>query len=141
MNVLSRFLRFGAVGASGVLVNQGVLYLLHDPRRLALPLVPSAVISALLAMINNFTWNEVWTFADRVSGAAGARGRPKRFARFVLICLVGLAISLGVLNFCVKQLGIHYLVANLVAIAISTAWNFLVNLRLNWSARAEGAAS
>jgi dolichol-phosphate mannosyltransferase len=130
-----RFVRFGLVGGSGVLVNQAVLYLLHDPQRLALPLLPSAAASAQVAMINNFVWNEFWTFADRVGGRAGANGRLARFLKFEVICLVGLAISLGVLNLCTSQLHMHYLIGNLVAIGVSTAWNFLLNLRFNWSAR------
>ncbi len=136
MKTLLRFLRFGIVGGSGVVVNQAVLYLLHDPQRLALPLLPSAAVSAQLAMINNFAWNEAWTFADRVGGAAGARGRLARFLKFEAICVVGLGISLFVLHLCTDRLGLHYLIANLVAIGVSTAWNFLVNLRFNWSARA-----
>ena len=119
-----------------MIVNQAMLYLLHDPKRLALPLLPSAAVSAQLAMINNFVWNEFWTFADRVGGAAGAKGRLGRFVKFELICLVGLAISLEVLHVCTNVLHMHYLVGNLVAIGVSTAWNFLVNLRFNWSARA-----
>ena len=136
MKTFLRFVRFGLVGGSGVIVNQAVLYLLHDPKRLALPLLPSAAVSAQLAMINNFVWNEVWTFADRVGGAAGVKGRLGRFVKFEIICLIGLAISLGVLSVCTVQLHMHYLVGNLVAIGVSTAWNFLVNLRFNWSAGA-----
>ena len=134
-----RFLRFGLVGGSGVLVNQATLYLLHDPTRLGLPLLWSASAAWQIAVINNFAWNEAWTFADRVGGATGAKGRAGRFLKFELICLVGLAISLVVLHFCTDRLHIHYLIANLIAIGISTAWNFLVNLRFNWSARAQAA--
>lgn len=140
MNLASRFLRFGLVGGSGVLVDMAALYLLHDPTRLALPLVLSKVLSAQLAMINNFAWNELWTFADRTA-AHGVGARLVRFLRFELICLAGLAINLGVLTLCVRQFGFHYLLANLVAIGVSTAWNFLVNLRFNWSAAAGAGAS
>ena len=142
MNSALRFVRFGIVGGSGVLVNQATLYLLHDPTKLALPLMWSASAAWQVAVVSNFVWNETWTFADRVSGAAGAKGRLVRFVKFELICLVGLGISLVVLRFCTERLAMHYLVANLVAIAVSTGWNFLVNLRFNWSARsAAGEAS
>jgi dolichol-phosphate mannosyltransferase len=140
VNLLSRFVRFGIVGGSGVLVDMAALYLLHDPTRLALPLVLAKVLSAQLAMINNFIWNEAWTFADRLD-ASTPSARAARFLKFELICLAGLAINLGVLTLCVRRLGLHYLVANLIAIGISTAWNFLVNLRFNWSSRARAEAS
>jgi dolichol-phosphate mannosyltransferase len=140
MNLIARFLRFGLVGGSGVLVDMGALYLLHDPHRLALPLVISKILSAQLAMINNFFWNETWTFADRATGS-DTSSRVTRFLRFELICLAGLLLNLGVLTLCVKRLGMHYLVANAIAIGISTAWNFLVNLRWNWSQGARGPAA
>ena len=138
MNLFGRFVRFGLVGGTGVLVNQAMLYILHDPKRLALPLVPSAAISWQLALINNFVWNEAWTFADRVGGAKGGSGRLGRFVRFEMICLVGLAISLAVLTSLVKRTGVHYLVANAVAIGVAMSWNFLVNHRLNWSKNNSG---
>lgn len=134
MNLLWRFVRFGLVGGSGVLVDMGVLYLLHDPKRLALPLVLSKVLSAQVAIFNNFTWNELWTFGDRAQQRLAGHARLLRFIRFELICLAGLVIAIGVLKLCVDRLGLHYQVGNAIAIGIATAWNFLVNLRWNWSA-------
>ena len=136
MKTSLRFLRFGIVGGSGVLVNEATLYLLHDPTKLRLPLMWSAVVAWQVAVINNFAWNEAWTFADRVGGSSGAKGRPLRFLRFEVICLVGLGINLLVLHFCTDRLRIDYRLANLVAIGVSTAWNFLINHRFNWSSRA-----
>jgi dolichol-phosphate mannosyltransferase len=140
LKLIGRFLRFGLVGGSGVFVDMAVLYLLHDPKRLALPLVTAKLISAQLAIVNNFVWNEVWTFADRAALHPGPRERWIRFARFELICLAGVAITVAVLSFCVKRLGFHYLVANAIAIGVGTAWNFFVNLRWNWAAPQEKRA-
>jgi dolichol-phosphate mannosyltransferase len=139
-SLVGRFLRFGVVGGSGVLVDMGVLYLLHDPRRLALPLVGAKLISAQLAIFNNFFWNERWTFADRAALHPGPRATLARLARFEGICLAGVAITVGVLWLCVKQLGLHYLIGNAIAIGVGTAWNFLVNLRWNWTAVEKGTA-
>lgn len=135
--VLARFVRFGLVGGSGVLVDMGALYLLHDPRRLALPLVAAKVAAAQLAILNNFAWNELWTFRDRAALRPGAAARLARFARFEGICLAGVGLTVGVLWVCVQRLGMHYLPGNLVAIAAGTAWNFLLNLRWNWTARGD----
>ena len=140
LRLIGRFLRFGLVGGSGVFVDMGALYLLHDPKRLALPLVTAKLISAQLAIINNFAWNETWTFADRAALHPGARERWIRFARFELICLTGVAITVAVLSFCVRRLELHYLLANAIAIGVGTAWNFLVNLRWNWTAPRENHA-
>jgi len=134
VGLAARFVRFGTVGLSGVVVDMGVLFLMHDPRALGLPLVASKIAAAQLAIVNNFTWNERWTFADRVGARAG-RGRLARFARFELICLAGVALNVGILKFCVQTLGLHYLVANALAIGAVTVWNFALNLRWNWAAR------
>jgi dolichol-phosphate mannosyltransferase len=139
VKVIGRFMRFGIVGGSGVLVDMAALYLLHDPKRLALPLAIAKILAAQLAILNNFAWNELWTFADRAAPRASAGQRVVRFARFEMICLVGLGLNLGVLTLLVKRLGFHYLVANAVAIGAATAWNFFVNLRFNWSATASPA--
>lgn len=133
MKTLWRFTRFGLVGGSGVFVDMAVLYLLHDPKRLALPLVVSKILSAQVAILNNFTWNELWTFSDRSALRASGRERLLRFLRFEMICLAGVAITVGILTLCVQRFGMHYLVGNAIAIAVGTAWNFLVNLHWNWA--------
>ena len=138
--LLARFIRFGVVGGSGVLVDMGALYLLHDPKRLAIPLITAKLVSAQLAIFNNFLWNDLWTFADRAALRPGAAARFTRFLRFEGICLAGVAITVGVLALCVKKLGLHYLIGNAIAIGVGTAWNFLVNLKWNWSAASERAA-
>ena len=136
-SLAARFARFGVVGASGVAVDMTVLFLMHDARGFGLPLIASKVAAAQLAIVNNFTWNELWTFADRTQGTA-ARGRLARFLRFELICLAGLALNVWILQFCARSLGLHYLLANAVAIGAVTLWNFSLSLRWNWAARGTG---
>ena len=119
---LLRFLRFGLVGGSGVLVNLAALWLLHD--ELNLPLEPSAVAAVALAIVNNFMWNNFWTF-----GATGVR--PRRVAQFAVISLVGMAINVGILKALV-YLGVHYLPADLAGILVATGWNFFANARWTW---------
>lgn len=129
---IGRFLRFGTVGLSGVFVDMAVLYLLHDPTTLALPLTRSKIISAEVAIINNFLWNDAWTFGDMSSHQRGWRKRLKRFLKFNIICLMGLVLNVVLLNILYNILRVHYLWANLIAIAIVTFWNFWINLKLNW---------
>ena len=138
MNLLGRFLRFGLVGGSGVLVDMGVLYLLHDPKRFALPLLVSKLLSMQVAILNNFAWNELWTFGDRSAQRSTGRDRLLRLLRFELICLAGGALAAFVLAQGVSRFGLHYMVANAIAIGVSTAWNFGVNLRWNWATRPPG---
>jgi len=70
-----QFTKFCMVGGSGVVVDMGILYLLADPSRLALNITLSKICAAEVAMINNFIWNELWTF--RQSPSPGGEGGPE----------------------------------------------------------------
>ncbi len=129
---IGRFLRFGLVGFSGVFIDMGVFYLLHDPQALGWGLTRSSMIAAELAILNNFLWNDRWTFGDISRRQRGQRKRLKRFLKFNLICLVGLVLKVMLLNVLFNGFGINEYLANLMAIALVTVWNFWFNLKLSW---------
>ncbi|MBW4564851.1 MAG: glycosyltransferase [Mojavia pulchra JT2-VF2] len=129
---IGRFLRFGLVGLSGVFVDMALLYLLSDPTTLALPLTRSKIIAGEIAIFNNFLWNDAWTFADISMQQQEWRQRLKRFLKFNIICLAGLVLNVLVLNLVFNFLVPNRYIANLIAIAIATIWNFWVNLKLSW---------
>ncbi len=126
---IARFFRFGLVGFSGVFVDLGVFYLLRSQN---VGLTSSAAISGELAIINNFLWNDFWTFADIASRQPGKRQRLKRLVKFNIICLGGLVLNVLIVNFFFNILGINEYVAKLIAIAAVTVWNFWLNLKLSW---------
>ncbi|PMB20225.1 glycosyltransferase [Fischerella thermalis] len=129
---VGRFVRFGLVGLSGVFVDMAVLYLLSDPTTLGLPLTRSKIIAGEIAIFNNFLWNDAWTFADVAMQQNSWRQRCKRFLKFNIICLAGLVLNVLVLNLVFNFMIRNRYVANLIAIAIATVWNFWVNLKLSW---------
>lgn len=127
-----RFVRFGLVGLSGVVVDMVILYLLHST--LGLPLTRSKIFAAEVAILNNFVWNDAWTFADVSQLQKGWSARLKRLLKFNLVCLAGLVLNVLVLNVVYNLVfGQRWAyLANLVAIAIVTFWNFWLNLKLSW---------
>ena len=129
---VGRFLRFGLVGLSGVFVDMTLLYLLSDPSTLALPLTRSKILAGEIAIINNFLWNDAWTFADVSTEQHEWRQRMKRFLKFNIICLAGLVLNVVVLNIVFNFVIQNRYIANLIAIAVATVWNFWVNLKLSW---------
>lgn len=129
---MDRLVRFGLVGLSGVFVDMTVLYLLHDPSGLGWALTRSKLFAAELAIINNFFWNDRWTFGDLSSKQRGWRKRLIRLLKFNLVCLIGLVLNVLLLNLLFNSLHVNYLVANLLAIAAITIWNFWINLKLSW---------
>ena len=146
---LGRFLRFGVVGFSGLFVDIAVFYLLRE--LLKVPLYPSTVLSIEAAIINNFLWNDAWTFADLAKRQQGWSARFQRFFKFNLVCLVGAGLQIGLMSLllfipAVNRLPIfigQFVTANwvdnaneyfakVVAIALVTLWNFWINLKLSW---------
>lgn len=129
---LKRFLRFGIVGFSGVFVDMAVLYLLHTT--IGLNLTRSKILAGEVAILNNFIWNDAWTFSDVAQSQKGWGARLRRFLKFNLICLSGLVLNVLVLNILYNVVfGQRYAyLANLIAIAAVTLWNFWLNLKLSW---------
>lgn len=126
------FVRFGIVGLSGVLVDMGLLYQGHT--LLGLPLTRSKLIAAEVAIVNNFIWNDLWTFRAVSHQQQGWSARLKRFLKFNLICLSGLVLNVLVLNLVYNWIfGQRWAyLANLIAIGVVTLWNFWLNYKLSW---------
>lgn len=146
---IGRFLRFGVVGFSGLFVDIAVFYLLRE--LIGLPLYLSTALSIEAAIVNNFLWNDAWTFADLAQQQKGWRARIRRFYKFNLVCLIGAFLQVGIMTLLllvplVNQLPVlvaqvsaadwvdnaNEYFAKVVAIALVTLWNFWINLKLSW---------
>jgi len=125
-----RFLRFATVGFSGVFVDYTVFYLLFS--QLGWGLTTSNVLSAEVAIFNNFLWNDAWTFSDLAQRQLGWRTRIKRFLKFNLICLAGLVLNTLIVNLLFNVFNWNAYLAKMIAIVTVTLWNFWVNYKLNW---------
>ncbi|WP_428268668.1 GtrA family protein [Haliangium sp.] len=81
-----RFLKFALVGASGVVVNLGVLALL-----LALDLHDNlaSALAIEVSLLSNFLVNYLWTFGDR----RGHGSVLTQALRFHTVCLIGACIQ------------------------------------------------
>lgn len=136
-----RFLRFAIVGGTGVVVDFIVLSICSQMFGFSLlatktslgdvTILLSKIIAVEIAIINNFIGNEFWTFRDITIGKTSFRQRLQRFGAFNLACTIGAVINIATFSLFAK-LGMVIGVANLLAIIISTAWNYLINLKFNW---------
>ncbi|HEU0189261.1 MAG TPA: GtrA family protein [Gallionella sp.] len=123
-----RFMKFGTVGASGVVVNLVVLYLCQEFLFVAISstdmrLNVSLAVAIFFATVNNFFWNRAWTWSDR-------KHHPDKhlilhFGQYALACWVGIVLQVILTKLFVIYL--HYLVANALAIVLASVFNFLVN--------------
>jgi dolichol-phosphate mannosyltransferase len=128
----SRFLKFCVVGASGVVVDMGLLFLLSDPRMLGWGLTRSKFVAAQTAMVSNFLLNDTWTFGDVAQ--PGLRWRLRRFIGFNIISSAGLLLNVTLLNVLFNFAHLDRYVANAIAIAAVTGWNYWFSRKLNWAA-------
>jgi len=122
----ARLVKFGLVGASGIVVNEGLLFFLVEGAALG-PLVASP-IAIEASIISNFLLNTGWTFRK-------SRNRsPHRvkFLKFQGITLVSLAINYAAFAFLHAYANMHYLLANLFGIVLAFFWNYFVNVRWTW---------
>lgn len=140
-----RYIKFGLVGAGGTVVNMAVLFLaqehlfavIGDPRQ---RLYASLALAIALATINNFTWNRLWTWADRVKAAHAHHQHLEhtrlgviagQLGRYALASWLGIALQYGLTLWLAHAL--HYLVANVIAILVASVINFIANDR--WTFR------
>ena len=80
------------------------------------------VLAAEAAIINNFTWNNLWTFRGRARH--GGRAWLVGLGRFNVICVAGIGWSVLLLNLGVHGLGWNVYVTNGIAIVLVSGWNF-----------------
>jgi len=121
---IDRLIKFSLVGLSGVFVNEGFLWAFV--RFLGLDKIVSNIIATELAILNNFLWNDLWTFRD-------LREKPlsQRLLSFHMAALTG-AIVQWVVYIVLLYLGMHYLLANLVGIVASFVVRFVFNRHITW---------
>lgn len=118
---LPRFLRFALVGASGVVVNNGLLWLLAELT--SLPFYLCSLIAIESSIVSNFLLNDRYTWHDRRSGSVLAR-----MLRYnASTACSSIAVNMTVLLFLKKWVGIPYLPANLVGIGCGMLANYAAN--------------
>jgi len=156
-----RFAKFCSVGASGVVVNLGFLYLFADA--IGLHTNAASALAIELSILSNFLINETWTFSDLRENGSFA----KRAIRFNLVSLVGAMIQWSlfvmlnvawmlmlaepqelaayhggytgwidrwIIHPVLKppDVGTMKYVSQLFGIGVATFWNFLVNVHWTW---------
>ena len=121
-----RWLIFNAVGAMGFAVQLLLVWTLAS--RAGINYLAATVVAVEAAIIHNFIWHSWWTWSDR---AAGIRQVMARLARFNLTTgMVSVAGNLAVTSILVGLFGVHYLAANVIAIAACSGANFVLSHRV-----------
>jgi cellulose synthase/poly-beta-1,6-N-acetylglucosamine synthase-like glycosyltransferase/putative flippase GtrA len=123
-----RFIKFSMVGASGVLVNLGTLFVLVE--FVGLGKITAWGIALLLAILNNFFLNSVFTYRDRRTSSW--KEILGRMARYYAGTLATAAINFLVFRTGMK-LQLHYMLAAFAGMATATMLNFALSSFVVWS--------
>lgn len=123
-----RIARFGLVGLSGIFVNMGLLYTLTEFA--GLYYLISAAIAIEVSIMNNFIWNDIWTFG--ATDNLRFEHKTSRFLSFQAVSMGGLLVNVAILFALSDVAGVYYLFANLAGIFVAFAWNYWVNRHYTW---------
>ena len=140
-----RYIKFGIVGASGTVVNLAVLHFGHEYLFNALEAAYnkpyfSLALAIAVATLNNFTWNRLWTWSDRVKSLEAGEAQPvslrllgKEFSQYATASAFGSALQY-VLTLLLSN-SMDYRLANVIAILAASVTNFLANDRWTFKRR------
>jgi putative flippase GtrA len=120
IEVFHKFLKFGVVGFSGLIVDFGFTYLFRNILKVNQYIANA--IGFVFASTSNYILNRIWTFESN---------NPKvliEFGEFFLISLIGLGINSFILWIMVSKLKQKFYFSKLIAIGLTTIWNFFANL-------------
>ena len=131
-----RFIKFAMVGASGTVINIAVLFmaqefLLRHIEDFHTRLNYSIALAISVATLSNFYWNRRLTWRDRRHEVS--RSAWVLFSRYVMAAALSIAMQSLLTKYLANHL--HYIVANLAAIALASGVNFLANDHLTFSRR------
>ena len=126
MQGLIQFIKFGLVGVMNTAVDFLVYALLTW---IGMQYLVAQVFSYSAGTLNSYVVNKLWTFGGK--GAAGAENRKagkvdkKEFARFVLVNIGTLLLSIVLLYVLKTGLGLHPLIAKIGVTAITVVVNYI----------------
>ena len=123
--IISKFIKFGIVGFSGLFVDFGITYVFKE--KVKFQKYFSNALGFLAAATSNYFLNRIWTFQS---------ADPKvlvEYTEFMLISLLGLAINTLILWLIVSKLKWNFYFSKLMAIAVVTIWNFVANAYITFA--------
>lgn len=137
---LIQFIKFGLVGISNTAVDWIVYYLVTGYIITASDAKPTAkAISFLVAVINSYIWNTIWTFKKEYKSLGNKTSKGGIFLKFFIVSLVGWGINYLVfryvlnsftfqdLTIAAKTIKTQELYPLIAASAAAIVWNFFAN--------------
>lgn len=125
ISFLTKFIKFGIVGASGLIVDFGFTILCKEVLKIQKYI--SNAIGFTLAATSNYYLNRIWTFESKNPEIA------VEYTEFLVISLIGLGINTLILYLLVSRNKMKFYLSKAIAIGVVTIWNFLANAYFTFS--------
>lgn len=131
---LSKVGRYYTVGITGLIINYIVSFLLANDVANSIRLLSNiwyleaSIIGAAISFTSNFFFNKYWTFEDR---RFGVRSTARQYLLFIGMSAIGLIIQIALLYYMVENF-VPYRISLIVAIAIATTINFILNKKFTF---------
>jgi dolichol-phosphate mannosyltransferase len=121
-----RFLLFGLIGGSGVVVHLSVLGLASQV--VGAPFMAAQTLATFVAMTSNFFLNNWLTYRDRrLKGWRVLWG----LASFYLVCSLGVVANVGIANFAFERDWTWWF-SGLVGAVVGAVWNYATSSVITW---------
>jgi len=114
-----QLIKFAIVGISGTIIDFFIYFL--ATRIFNLFYLLAKTISFLLAVLNNYLWNRLWTFRSQ------EKNKLLELSRFGLTSLIGLGLNTLIMYICVEKIKIYDIASWFFATLFVFFWNFTIN--------------
>ena len=118
--LLLKFLKFGVVGATGLVIDFAITFLLKE--KLKVNKYVSNSIGFIVAASSNYFFNRIWTFENTHPNIS------IQYFTFIVISLIGLFLSTTIVGLLHERMKLNFYWAKLIAIGVVMSWNFTANL-------------
>lgn len=118
MQLQKQFLRFAAVGVLATLSTYISLILLVEVWHMNV--IGASVFGYIVGIIVNYALNYGFTFGS-------TRGHHILVPKFLVVMSIGLLLNIGIMSLGVNWIGVHYVIAQLAAVAVVLIWSFTAN--------------
>ena len=120
-----KFIKFGIVGLSGVIVDFGTTYMCKEWLRIQKYVANS--IGFTVAASSNYILNRIWTFRSQNPEVA------REYTEFFVISLVGLGLANLIVYMIHGKMKQNFYLSKLFAIGVVTIWNFFANYYITFA--------
>lgn len=122
--VFIKFIKFCFVGFCGMIIDFGITYILKEKFRIQKYFANAC--GFITAATVNYIFNRIWTFHSS-NPSIGIE-----YTKFIIISFIGLGINSVILWLLVSRLKKNFYFAKLIAIGVTTLWNFIANLMITF---------